>query len=134
MSARIVPPSTPLTAPYWAGAQAGELRIQQCDNCGHRSFPPRANCPKCGSDALAWQPVSGRGSVYTFTVAHRPPHPVFREQCPLVIAVVELEEGPRLMTNILQCDPADVRVGMAVTVAFESIDDSDMVLPVFVPA
>ncbi len=74
------------------------------------------------------------GKVYTYTVAHRPPHPVFAEQCPLVIAVVELEEGPRLMTNVVGCDPADVSVGMPVQVAFEAIDDSEMVLPVFEPA
>ncbi|MEM8769337.1 MAG: OB-fold domain-containing protein, partial [Pseudomonadota bacterium] len=73
------------------------------------------------------------GTVYTYTVAQRPPHPVFMAQCPLVIAVVELEEGPRLMTNIVGCEPADVAVGMPVRVAFEAIDDSEMVLPVFKP-
>ena len=108
--------------------------LQRCDACGHRAYPPRANCPACGSDKLVWQPVSGRGSIYTYTVAHRPPHPVFREQCPLVIAVVELDEGPRMMTNIVGCEPSNVFVGQAVVVDFEPVDDSELVLPVFRPA
>jgi uncharacterized OB-fold protein len=82
---------------------------------------------------MSFQAVSGKGSVYTYTVAYRPPHPVFAAQCPMVIAVVELAEGPRLITNIVNCEPANVEVGMPVEVAFESIDDSDITLPVFKP-
>jgi uncharacterized protein len=78
--------------------------------------------------------VSGKGTVYSYTVAHRPPHPVFAEQCPLTVAIVELEEGPRMISNIVRCDPGRLEVGMAVQVAFEPIDDSDVVLPVFEPA
>jgi uncharacterized OB-fold protein len=71
--------------------------------------------------------------VYSYTVAHRPPHPVFVGQCPLAIAIVELEEGPRMMSNVVGCEPDDVEVGMAVRVCFEPIDDSDVMLPVFTP-
>ena len=78
--------------------------------------------------------MSGRGTVYSYTVAHRPPHPVLAEQCPLVIAIVELDEGPRMFSNLVDCDPDDVTVGMAVKAAFEPIDDSDLRLPVFAPA
>ena len=134
MSTRLIPPTTELTAPYWEAAAQGTLVIQSCCSCGIRPFPPRAHCPACGSSELIWAPVSGKGSVYTFTVAHRPPHPVFAGQCPLVVAVVELEEGPRLMTNVIGCDPAEVSVGMAVRVDFDPIDDSDLVLPVFRPS
>lgn len=134
MSVRLIPPQTPLTQPYWQGAQQGKLLIQQCQDCGARQFPPRAHCEKCGSGALDWQQVSGRGTVYTFTVAQRPPHPVFAEHCPMVIAVVELEEGPRMMTNVIGCAPAEVSIGMAVAVDFDPIDESDTVLPVFRPA
>lgn len=134
MSARLIPPTTDLTAPYWQAAQRDELVTQQCDACELRIFPPRAHCPECGAQALTWQPVSGLGTVYTYTVAHRPPHPVFAEQCPLVVSVVELDEGPRLMTNIVGCDAAQVSIGMKVEVTFESIDDSDLKLPVFRPA
>ena len=133
MSTRLIPPTTELTAPYWEAARRIELVIQQCQTCDLRPFPPRAHCPECGAADLTWQKVSGRGTVYTYTVAHRPPHPVFADQCPLVISVVQLDEGPRLMTNITGCDPKDVKVGMAVQVDFEPIDDSDLALPVFRP-
>jgi uncharacterized OB-fold protein len=133
MSARLIPPTSELTAAYWEAARRRELVIQRCGDCEHWLFPPHAHCPKCGSDRLAWKRVSGKGTVYTFTVAHRPPHPVFSAQCPLTIAIVELAEGPRMMTNITGCKPADVQVGMAVIVDFETIDDSDFLLPVFTP-
>ena len=134
MSVRLIPPQTPLTEPYWQGAQQGKLKIQACQDCGARQFPPSAHCQKCGSGSLAWKDVSGRGSVYTFTVAERPPHPIFVDHCPMVIAVVELEEGPRMMTNVAGCEPNEVSIGMAVVVDFDPIDDSETVLPVFRPA
>ena len=133
MSARLIPPASELTRPYWEAARRRELVIQRCEACKRWSFPPRAHCPGCGSGALSWHPASGRGTVYSYTVAHRPPHPVFADQCPLTIAIVELEEGPRMMSNIVGCEPGEVEVGMALRVAFEPIDDSDVVLPVFPP-
>lgn len=133
MSARPIPPTSELTAPYWDAARRGELVVQRCEACEARPFPPRARCPRCGAGALAWAPVSGRGTVYSYTVARRAPHPVFAGQLPLVVAIVELAEGPRLVTNVVGCDPAEVTVGMAVEVAFEPIDDSEMSLPVFTP-
>ena len=133
MSARLIPPTTPVTEPYWQAAANGELKIQHCSDCGAIQFPPRANCASCGSDELRWEAVSGEGTIYTFTVAYRPPHPVFANQCPLVVAVVELKEGPRLMTNVVDCEPGDVNVGMPVQVTFLAIEDSDKLLPVFKP-
>jgi hypothetical protein len=133
MSARPIPPTSELTAPYWEAARRGELVVQRCGACDERPFPPRARCPRCGADSLAFAPVSGRGTVYSYTVAQRAPHPVFSGQLPLVVAIVELAEGPRLFTNVVGCDPASVTVGMAVEVAFEPIDDSELVLPVFTP-
>ena len=118
----------------------GDERVYEmlwdCAFCGTQKLLglQHRHCPSCGAEDLRWKSVSGRGSVYTYTVAHRPPHPVFMDQCPLVIAVVELEEGPRLMTNIVGCDPEAVKVGMAVQVDFEPIDDSELELPVFRPA
>ena len=134
MSARLIPPVSELTQPYWDAARRGELVVQRCASCDRWSFPPRANCPGCGSADLSWRPVSGKGTVYSYTVAHRPPHPVFFDQCPLTVAIVALEEGPRLISNITGCDPNQMEVGMAVEVAFEQIDDSDVMLPVFSPA
>ena len=133
MSTRRIPPRSPLSEPYWQAAANGELVMQYCGSCNVHAFPPRAHCAQCGNANLLFQKVSGMGSVYTYTVAYRPPHPVFAEQCPLVIAVVELSEGPRLMTNIVDCDPESVHVGMSVEVTFEPIDDSDIKLPVFKP-
>ena len=134
MSARLIPPSTEMTQPYWDAARREELVVQQCEDCDGHLFPPRAHCPACGSPRLAWLPVSGRGEIYTYTLAHRPPHPVLAEQCPIAIAVVELEEGPRMISNVIDCAPGDLAVGMPVQVAFEAIDDSDVALPVFRPA
>ncbi len=133
MSVRPVPPTSELTQPYWDAARRGQMVVQRCEACEHRPFPPRGTCPSCGASSLSWSPVSGRATVYSYTVAHRPPHPAFAAQVPLVVAIVELEEGPRLFTNIVGCDPADVEVGMAVEATTEPIDDTDMVLPVFTP-
>lgn len=108
--------------------------MQLCDDCRQHQFPPRAHCAACGSANLSWQAVSGKGTVYTYTVAYRPPHPVLADQCPLIIAVVELAEGPRMMSNVVDCDPENVRVGLPVEVAFDPIDGSDVSLPVFKPA
>ena len=134
MSTRLIPPNTELTQPFWDAAREGKLVVQTCNDCTHKLFPPGANCPKCGSGKLAWTELSGKGVVYTYTIAHRPPHPVLAEQCPLAIAVIELEEGPRMMSNVVGCDPSDVAIDMPVQVAFEPIDDSDTMLPVFKPA
>jgi uncharacterized OB-fold protein len=133
MSARPIPPTSEVTAPYWDAARRGELVVQRCAACDERPFPPRARCPRCGAGSLAFAPVSGRGTVYSFTVAQRAPHPVFSGQLPLVVAIVELAEGPRLVTNVVGCDLASVTVGMPVEVAFKPIDDSELVLPVFTP-
>lgn len=133
MSARPIPPTSELARPYWDAARRGELVVQRCERCGRRPFPPRAHCPGCGASSLFWAPVSGRGTVHSFTVAHRAPHPVFAAQLPLVVAIVELAEGPRMVTNLVGCEPADLAVGLAVEVRFEPIDDSDVVLPVFTP-
>ncbi len=134
MSTRFIPPQTPTSEEYWAGARRGELLYQSCSDCGAHNFPPRAHCGTCGSSELSWKTASGKGTVYTYTVSHRAPHPVFSDSCPLVIAVVELEEGPRMMTNIVDCDPESVSVGMSVQVTFEGIDDSEVVLPLFKPS
>ena len=133
MSARPIPPTSALTEPYWESARRGELTIQRCADCTERAFPPRLHCPNCGGPSLTWEPVSGRGTVHSYTVAHRAPHPVFADQLPLIVAIVALAEGPRMVTNLVGCEPGDVEVGMAVEACFEPIDDSDAVLPMFTP-
>lgn len=129
---RIVPARTELTAPYWEAARQGRLAVQRCAGCGRLSHPPVASCPRCHHDTFTWDEMSGRGSVHTFTVVHHSVHPVSAGATPYVIALVELEEGPRILTNLRGGEIADVRVGLPVQVTFEAAGD-EVGLPQFEP-
>ena len=111
----------------------GRLLVQRCAGCGTVQHPPEDVCHRCMGEAFELRECAGTGTVYSYTVAHRAPHPVFVEQLPLIVAIVELEEGPRLVTNLVGCEPGELEVGMAVEAIFEPIDDTDVVLPVFTP-
>lgn len=119
------------TAFFWAGTAAGELRIQRCAGCGTLRHPPGPACPACGD--LEWDHVvsQGRGRVYSFVVHHHPPVPP--HQTPFVVAVVELEEGTRIVGNLLGVEPAQAEMGMEVKVMFQRVAE-DLVLPQWVPA
>lgn len=119
------------TAFFWEGAERGELLIQRCTGCQALRHPPGPGCPACG--CLDWDTVasSGRGAVHTFAVHHHPPIPGF--DYPLPIVLVELEEGTRLVSNLVDVAPDDIEIGMAVEVCFESFD-GDLTLPQFRPA
>jgi hypothetical protein len=119
-------------APYWEYAKKHELRAQRCGACGHLRFPPSNVCPKCLAEEHAWVVLSGRGTIYSFIVVHRPQHPAFQEDAPYNVAIVELEEGIRLHGNVLECANEDLRVGLAVEVVFDHVKD-DVVLPKFRP-
>jgi uncharacterized protein len=125
------PPRNQDNAFFWEGVDRGELLIQHCTSCGRLRHPPRPMCPNCQS--LEWDAVasSGRGEVYSFVVPHYPQVPSF--EYPYVVAVVQLEEGTRLITNVIDIDPADVEIGMPVQVRFVAIDD-ELTLPLFGPA
>lgn len=129
---RPLPAADSLTERYWAGAREHKLVLPRCGDCGRHHFYPRSVCPHCGSDRLEWAEVSGHGTVYSFTVVHRAPSPAFAADVPYVVALVALEEGPHLMSNIVHCAPDAVRVGMGVRVAFREIGDA-VTLPVFEP-
>ncbi|MGE5594734.1 MAG: Zn-ribbon domain-containing OB-fold protein [Hyphomicrobiales bacterium] len=116
-----VPEPTPVTAPYWEAARQHRLCIQRSRKTGQYVFYPRAVSPFGADDVLEWVEVSGRGTVYTYTVARRPTGPQWANDGPYVIAIVELEEGPHLTANIIDCDPDQVRVGMPVTAAFQDV-------------
>jgi uncharacterized protein len=120
------------TQPFWDATQQGELLLQQCAACEHTYFYPRPFCPRCWSEDVSWLPASGRGSVYTWSVVHRNDLPPFPGRVPYVAAIVELEEGPRMMTNVVGCDLDALRVGMPVEVTFEEETD-DITLPRFRP-
>jgi len=119
--------------PYWEGTRRHELLLQQCSACRRFRFYPRSLCPFCFSDAFNWRAAAGRGSVYSFTVVHRAPFPSFRDKIPYVLALIELEEGVRMMSNVVDCDPAQVRIGMPVVVVFDAVTE-EITLPKFRPA
>ena len=107
----------------------------RCADCGSTYFYPRPICPACFSRNTTWVQSSGRGTVYAFSIVHRPPTPAFQEQVPYVAALVELEGGARIPTNLVEVepDPARIRVGMAVEVVFEEVSET-IALPKFRPA
>jgi len=118
---------------YWEALARHELFLQRCRDCGTNRLPPRAVCPACLSSAVEWVRASGRATVYTFTVTYQNQAPGFREDLPYVLAVVELAEGPRIMTNVVGCSPDAVRIGMPVEVVFDDVAPG-ITLPKFRPA
>ncbi len=103
---------------FWAATGEGKLLLRRCEDCGNPIWYPRSFCPDCGTFNTSWSEASGRGTVYAFTVVHRSMVPGYREATPYVVAYVELEEGPRIMTNVVGCGPDAVHVGMPVKVVF----------------
>jgi hypothetical protein len=118
---------------YWEACRRHELYIQRCRACGARRFYPRALCPQCLSGDTEWLRCAGTGSVYTFTVTHQNQAPGFREELPYVLAWVDLDEGVRLLTNVVGCAVDAVRIGMRVEVVFEDMTD-EIAIPRFRPA
>ena len=129
----IIPGVTDLTRPYWENARAGRLVTQRCRNCGRIWHPPLPACPHCHGTDIGWHEVSGAGTVYTYTVVRHATHAALADRVPYVIAIVELAEGPRLVTGIEGCAPEDVRVGMTVRACFREVADG-VALPYFEPA
>ena len=119
MSVQILPVVTALTEPYWDGARTEKVLFQQCRVCGTNWHPPMPICPKCHSTEIDWLAAGGGGTVYTYTIVHHATHPAFADNVPYVVAVVELDEGPRVVTNIKNCRVEDVRGGMRVSIYFE---------------
>lgn len=132
MTSRPVPQPTPETAPFWAATVAGRLSIQKCRACGEHIFYPRLVCTACMSDALDWVDCSGRGTVYAFTVVERAPG-AFADMVPYVVALIDLQEGPRMMSWVRVDNVEDVHIGMPVSVIFDPLSET-VALPVFVPA
>ena len=128
-----LPRPTAASMPFWEAAKRHELYIQRCGSCGAHIFYPREVCPECLSSDLQWLKVSGKGTVYSYTIAQAPTHPAFVEDVPYVIAIVELAEGPHLTTNITGCQPDEVRVGMPVVATFDDVTP-EMTLVKFRPA
>jgi uncharacterized protein len=122
-----------VNAEFWQQCQDGVLRFQNCTGCGAWRFLPRYMCAKCGSQEYAWKASRGQGRVFSWTVTYQPFHPAFARDIPYIAAVVELDEGVRMATRLLDCNPEAVALDMRVTLIFKDIGDG-FKLPCFRPA
>jgi uncharacterized protein len=121
------------TQPFWDAAKEHTLLLRRCADCGKAHFYPRRFCPSCWSADVSWEAAGGGATLYTWSVVYANDLPPFGERVPYVAAVVDLDEGPRMMTNVVDCEPDALQVGMKLTVAFEARTD-DVTVPVFRPA
>ena len=125
----VAPPSPDAESqPFWDAAREGRFLVKSCNACGRTHWFPRTICPFCWSADTAWRPGSGRGRVYSYTVMRR-------ARAPYVVAYVTLEEGPRMLTNIVECDPDAIRIDQEVELVFvRTTDDGAPPVPMFRPA
>jgi uncharacterized OB-fold protein len=121
------------TAPYWEYCRKHELRMQKCQQCGYIRFPASIVCPKCHSLEAAWTKLSGKGKVYSFIVYHQVYHPSYKDDIPYAVAIIQLDEGPRMESNIIGCKMEDIKIDMPVEVSFNDVTD-EVTLPKFKPA
>lgn len=124
------PAPDPDTEAFWSASTEGRLLVQRCTVCGHHQLYARAHCLACRS-TVEWVEASGEGTVYSYTVVHQPFSRRFADVAPYVVALVDLAEGPRLMTNVVDCEPDEVEVGAAVRVSFHPVSE-EASLPLFV--
>lgn len=124
-----VPQPDALTQPFWDACREGRLEVSACDDCDHLFLPPGPRCPRCWSARLSPRAVSGRGRVYSFAVYRRTYHPGM--PAPYVVALIELDEGPRMISNVIGCAPEEVEIEMRVRLRFETAGDFQ--LPRFEP-
>jgi uncharacterized OB-fold protein len=120
------------TRPFWEAAREGRFLIARCDDCHRPHHYPRPFCPFCWSEKVSWEDASGRATLYTYSTVFVNERSPFNDRLPYVAAVVDLEEGPRVMTNLVGCDPADLRIGQEVVVAYEELTE-EITVPVFRP-
>ena len=116
--------------PFWEGCQQGKFLLQQCSKCHHFQFYPRLYCMQCSSDAVHWVEANGQGVIYSFTIIYQNKSPEFVHDTPYNVAIVQLEEGPRLMSNIVDIDATELQVDLPVVVVFDQVTDT-ITLPRF---
>ena len=126
-----LPVPTPVTQPFWEGSRAHKLLLQRCDK-GHVFYYARTHCPHCLSNQLEWIEASGKGRLYSYTVARRAQSPEFAEDVPYIIAAITLDEGPRMTSLLVDADPENVRIEGAVEVAWEDVNE-EISMPYFRP-
>jgi len=127
-----VPGINPWAEPFWKGAREKKLMVQRCKDCKKHIFYPRIYCPFCFSDKMEWVKVSGKGKIYSYTVVQNNPPSAFMKDLPFVIAIIKLDEGVQMLTNIVGCDPQQIKCDMPVEVTFEKYND-EITLPKFKP-
>ena len=115
---------------FWDKCRESQLVLRRCKECESFSHPPRPNCPYCASDNLEWVPSRGRGKVYTFVITRQPVSRALVGRVPWAVVEIELEEGVRLISNLVDCDPEAIEIGMDVEVVFEKVND-EITLPKF---
>ncbi len=131
--AKPLPGESPESKPYWEAARRHELVFQKCGSCGRKIHFPRVVCPGCLSGDLQWSKASGIGTVYSYTIIYRQiAHPGFDSDIPYVYAIIELEEGVRMISNVINVDPLKVKIGMNVKVVFDDVTDK-VSIPKFEP-
>jgi len=117
------PADEALTRPFWEAARGHRLVIPRCAACDHFFWPPRATCPSCLREAWTWVEVSGRARLYAFTIVRQPANPAFVEDIPYVYALVDLDEGVRMVSNVVDCPLGDLRNEMSLIATFEGMGD-----------
>ena len=130
LSGRNLPRPTPETAAYWEGCRKGKLMIQRCSSCGHHQFYPRLLCTECMSTQVEWIEAGGRGRVVSFTIVRQAISEAYAADLPYVVALIQLDEGPTMMSNVIGCNPERVVIGMPVEVVFEAWSE-DLTVPKF---
>ncbi len=120
------------TQPFWDATKSHKLLLPRCDACSNSFFYPRERCPRCLSGDLSWVESEGKGRVYSFTVIQQPVDKAFLEDVPYIYAIIQLEEGPRMISNVIDCAIEEVRIDMAVTAVFDDVT-SDVTLVKFRP-
>lgn len=131
--AKPLPQPTADSAPFWEACRQGRLELQRCDECALFWFPPSNRCPRCLGESWAWTPVAGQGRLVTYTIMHRAYHPGFVADLPYVVGVIELDEGPRMVSNVVGLASEAPSVGMRLSVVFEDAGQ-ELALPKFRPA
>ena len=127
------PTRAPESEPFWAGCAQERMVVPRCGDCRRFHFYPRRFCPYCDSEEIEWREASGAGTVYSFAVVQKPIEKAFSSLVPYVIAIVELEEGIRMLSHVVGVDPADMTCGMRVRVQYRRVSDT-LTVPVFGPS
>lgn len=127
-----LPVVTEVNRPFWEGCRSGILRLQYCTQCQQHQFYPRLYCMHCGSGKISWVTASGRGVIYSYTIIHQNKSPEFVQDTPYNVAIIQLEEGPRMMSNIVGLSPENLRIDLPVKIVFDAVTDT-ISIPRFEP-